>query len=128
MAGEYFKRNYSAAETSVEKDGVHSVYSDGHGVINHRIPISIFNQFITCITHHSVDLGPRHYIRSHFKEFHSVNNIYYSRVNFHQERDGQFNEIWPNVETVRMKSSWVNGDLQEMLLIQCKNLKRLYLQ
>ncbi|XP_055306450.1 uncharacterized protein LOC129570761 [Sitodiplosis mosellana] len=128
VAGEYFKQNYSAAEKFCAKDGIYTIYSDSESVIDERIWISYFNQSMPCISHHFERLDPLRYLRSHIDEFKSIKHICFVSLNLNREKVQFIQKILPKIEVVQIKNGHATGNLHELMLKYCDNLKKIYVQ
>lgn len=130
VAGEYFKRNYSAAETYVKGDGIETVCSDG-GATNGRTSTTAFSQFITSISHsneYRSDAALPWYIASHSEKFDAINELNFVGITLDEQKASYFKPMLHKIETVRIKNCWLRGDLHENLLRYCIKIKRLILQ
>lgn len=129
VAGEYFKQNFSSAPKYSGYDGIYTAYSDDKGVvINRNIQTSGFNRYITYISHYYDNLRRLQYIQTHSDEFESINHIYLVCVIINETRVDFLLDLLPKLETLQIRNSSVAGDLNEMLLKYCDNLKRLFVQ
>lgn len=131
VAGEYFKRNYSAAETFIRKGAIfrNAVYKYNNSIIiDERTEITGFNEFVTSITQTKNDIKPFRYLRSHAGEFESLKQITFVGLTLNQEKGEILKKIWPKIETMHIKNCWIRGNLYENILVHCTNLKCLYVQ
>lgn len=127
VAGEYFRRNYSAAAKYSGNDGIYTAYSDDKGVNNENVLTSGFNRYITYISHYYDKLRPLQYIQSHSNEFESINHIYLVCVIINEARVNSLLHLLPKLETLQIRNSSVEGHLYDVLLKHCA-LKRLFVQ
>lgn len=127
VAGEYFKRNYSAATNYSGNDGIYTAYSDDKGVINQNILTSGFNRYITYISHYYDELRPLQYIQSHSNECESINHIYLVCVIINEARVNSLLNVLPKLKTLQIRNSSVEGHLYDVLLMHCA-LERLFVQ
>lgn len=128
VAGGYFKQNHWAAEKFCHKDGIYTVYSEKEDVLNVRTQTSGFNQFITNISHYYHDQKPLRYIRSHIKELKSIKHIYLVCLNLNKNRIDYIQKLFQNIDTLQLRNCSIDGDVYELILKHCIDLKRLYLQ
>lgn len=129
VAGEYFKQNYPSAEKQIGNDGIYSLYSDNHGVINQRTQIKCFNQFISSLSLYYEDFDPFRYIQLHGNEFISVNHLYLVCVGLNAFKLSYFQAILPQIENLQIRQCTIwHGDFYDILLKFCDKLKRLYVQ
>lgn len=128
VAGEYFQRNYSAAAKFLDPDGVYTVYSDNNGVTNERIKTLAFNRFTNYISHYYHNLAPLNYIHDHSNEFESLKHIYLVCLDLNKKRVACMKNILAKIEIVQIRNSSCYGDIYEVFLKFCINLKRLLVQ
>lgn len=127
VAGEYFKRNYLNAENFTEAQGIQTSYNERSDPIYRRTSTAIFNQFINYTSHYSSQREPLHYIKKHSHELMSLNRAYF--VCFLLNRAvHHFQHLWPKIESLQIRQCSVDGDLYQVLLKFCTNLKKLYIQ
>ncbi|XP_031638016.1 uncharacterized protein LOC116350376 isoform X2 [Contarinia nasturtii] len=125
VAGEYFKRNYKRCEKFTHYNGIYTVYSDHEGVSNERTQTSGFNRFIHNISQYYENVGPLSYIETSVNEFESVGDIYFVCTCIDAHKIKNFKPILPQVETIRLHQCTGRGDVYEVLLQFCTNLKNL---
>lgn len=129
VTGEYYKRNYSAAEKLIGNDGIYTIYSDDNGAINRRTQTSAFNQFHQFLSHHYENFEPFRYIQVHSNEFISVNHLCLVCVGLSSLKMSFFQSILPQIEIAQIRQCTIwNGDFYDIFLQFCKKLKRLYIQ
>lgn len=131
VAGEYFKRNYFAAETHINGHGIETVYSD-EGVVNGITSTTAFTQFATSITHlgeYRSDAAALSYIANHFDKFDAINELNFVDITMDEKKAKYFKNVLHKIESICIKSCWLRGDLHENLLRHCSaRIKRLILQ
>lgn len=128
VAGQYFKQNFSGAETYVKKDGIETLYSD---VIKGRYSTTAFIQFITRITHLNEcrsDAAPLFYIAKNFDKFNAINELNFVGITLDKKRASYFKNVLHNIETICIENCWLRCDLHKNLLQHCIKMKRLILQ
>lgn len=128
VAGNYFKRNYSAAEKFCAKDGIYTTHSSRDGDINERIQTSYFNQFMPCLSHYYGVLGPIRYLHSHINEFVSTNHIYLVSLFINHEKVMLIKDILPQIEIIQIRNCSMSRNFYDLILKYCENLKCIYIQ
>lgn len=125
VAGEYFKRNFIAADTVCQEDGIYMRYSDGDAT-DQRCKIDGFNKFITKMTYHSVSIEPLKYLEKHSDEFESITQISLPSIGKHHVK--YIERVLNKIESVHIVRGWIEVDLYESLLKSCKKLKFIHLR
>lgn len=128
IVGEYLRKNYCASENVIESDGISVVYKNADGSTNERMLTTVFNAFITSITYHDVFLKPLRFIESHCDEFKSLNHLCLVCTELRCSLAKHFEQILPKLKIIQFQNCTIVGDLYEIFLRFCTNLKRLYLQ
>lgn len=128
LAGDYFNRNFKAAEKFSDIDGIYTVYSNENGVLNKRTQSSGFNNYINYISHYYEEFEPLRYIQMHINEFISLNHIYFVCLVINPIKIEYFQQILHQIEVLQLRQCTLSGDFFEIILKFCKNLKRLYIQ
>ncbi|XP_031632434.1 uncharacterized protein LOC116346492 [Contarinia nasturtii] len=125
VAGEYFKQNYSSAEKFCKHDEIYTyiVFSVKDSVVNERIQISGFNKFMPCIS-----VGYHKYNKFHINAFESTKHIYLASIIINKEKVELFKQLLPQLEIVQQQCCSVDGDLYDLILKKCENLREIYIQ
>lgn len=121
VAGEYFAQNFSTAATRFENYGPHT---NVEGTSEFALTTG-FNSHIKHIVLDSVDFG-YNYISTNILEFKSINEINFIYAMLYDIIDG-IQEIFSQLEIVRIKLSFFLIEIYEKMLKFCVNLKRLHL-
>lgn len=128
IAGEYFERNFKSTEKFSGIDGIFSVYSDNHGVINQRTRTSAFNKFIINVSHYYENLEPLRYIQLHSNEFDSLKHIYLVCLKLDAAKIECIRQILDQLEILQIRQCTLDGNFYDCFLKFCRNLKRIYIQ
>lgn len=128
VAGEYFKQNYSYADKYCVNNGIYTFYSDQYEIsYSEFIHIPGFNQFIDRILIRGTNLGALEYIKRNRNKF-SIKHIYLLGFYINNDRIEYLKPLLPQLESVRIQKCDVDGDLYELMLKYCENLKEIYVQ
>ncbi|XP_031632606.1 uncharacterized protein LOC116346603 [Contarinia nasturtii] len=131
VAGEYFKQNYSSAPNLCKVDGIYTNY-DKDDVTNEQIHISGFNKFMPCISYcghcPQHDFGAFKYTKSHINEFEATNHIYLGWLSINCKTVEHFKQLLPQLGIVQYQCCSVDGDIYDLILKYCKNLREIYVQ
>ncbi|XP_031637209.1 uncharacterized protein LOC116349762 [Contarinia nasturtii] len=125
--GEFFRKNYSAAKTVCQCDGIrvfdsHTMWGD-----KRRIAIPDYNEFVTS-TGLSDSLGSYNYMKLHYKEFKMLKNLTLADVCLKRYHIHCLRPILRTIEELHLLSCTVTEDLYTLLLQYCVNMKRLHVQ
>lgn len=128
VAGEYFKLNFTAAEKFFEENGIFTVYSNHEGVINERTQTAGFKEFIQFMSHYYENQKPLRYLKTHCSQLESLNHIYLVCLTINENKISYLQDILHQLEVVQVRQCAVRGDIYDILLQFCRNVKRLYIQ
>ncbi|XP_031621929.1 uncharacterized protein LOC116339978 [Contarinia nasturtii] len=128
VAGEYFKQNHSSAENFCKYNAIHTTYSDKDGVVEMAIETSGFNKFVPCIKICGNDFDILRYIQSQATEFESTNQMFHVGFDINDKLVEHFEQLLPQLEILRYTCCRVDGDLYDLMLKYCKNLREIYVQ
>lgn len=126
VAGQYFKRNYHAAETFIGERGILTAEFDHLRDMTRTVAFHRFTQFMSYYYGESL---PLRYIASHIDEFMSVKHLYFVCTELNSSKINNFAQILPNVENLQIRQCMIwRDDFYKCLLEPCSNLKRLFIQ
>ncbi|XP_055306481.1 uncharacterized protein LOC129570784 isoform X2 [Sitodiplosis mosellana] len=130
IAGAYFIENYKSTKTICDKYGIHTEYSyneDGT-LVYPSIKSTAFNPYITIITREFNPIKPLRLFQSHSHEFTSLNHIYLNSNVLDTAKIKCLETILPQLEVIKLLNCSVEGDVYDMLLKFCVNLKKFFVQ
>lgn len=128
IAGEYFQRNFKSAEKFSGIDGVHTVFSNRHGIVNKRTQTSIFNEYINYISHYYEEIEPLLYIQLHCDDFSSINHLYLVCLTIDSIKLSYLQALLPKIKILQFRQCTMCSDFYDEFLKYCRKLKRLYIQ
>lgn len=130
VAGEYFKQNFVAVSNVYERNGFCTHFVD------ENVNVSTFTRFITCIKFPQDDdddhdeINRYRYIQRHINDFESIRHIDFGNTYINTEKMELMKKILPQLETVEilrdLNEPQFDGDLFELLLKHCVNLKNFH--
>ncbi|XP_055303090.1 uncharacterized protein LOC129568812 isoform X2 [Sitodiplosis mosellana] len=127
VGGEYYRRNFQGAEKFLQDDGIYTVYADD--VTNKRTRTSVFNSATEFLSYYYGEKQPLRYIDWHIDEFTAVKHLYFVCIGLDSQKMEHFQSFFPTLEVLQIRQCILWRDnFYEILLEQCKKLKRLYVQ
>lgn len=106
VSGVYFKRNFFANDRlDIGRYGIITKYADKNSEYSYFTEITMFNEFLTHLTHRHFNFGPLYYINSHIDQFSSLSHLTFYNVDSAEPKYEHISEILRKIESIKIEES-----------------------